>query len=129
MLVQFGLPARQWPQYAVIRIELTGIPLHTVPAVYNYIPTVETPISLSVKCRGSDSGACNGVEPGTIVPFETCSIPTGSLDPAATIEKTCLTELGANYPDQDMSDILMIEVTVPEEATVGLVDAPIDVAN
>lgn len=97
--------------------------------LYNYIPTVETPISLSVKCRGSDSGACNGVEPGTIVPFETCSIPTGSLDPAATIENTCLTELGANYPDEDMSDILMIEVTVPEDATVGLVDAPIDVAN
>ena len=97
--------------------------------MYDYVPVIEdTVIEVSVRCRGSDSGACKGQEPGTIVPVTSCAIPTDSLSAAETIEKDCLTEIGANFPDEDLSDVLIIDVTVPETPAVGLNDkAPIPV--
>lgn len=78
--------------------------------LYNYIPVAETGVSLSVRCRGSDSGVCKGVEPGTELPVTSCAVPTGSLKAEETIDLPCLTEIGANYPEEDMSDVLLITV-------------------
>lgn len=104
--------------------------------VYPDIHFIEdTEIKINVKCNGSDTGTCKGVTVGEEVclngygdknkcgsDYQECPVPTDSLKAKETIDLPCLSEVGAVYPEEEKSDILMVTVTIPKDAAdlVGL---------
>lgn len=68
-------------------------------------------------CNGSDSPVCEGKDPGTKVDLKLCPVDFEPASDPFNSESDCLdtVTVGADFPDEDKSDVLEITVTLPDD--------------